>query len=221
MRTSGKFKIIKWIMGINLVLVILVLPQFSTKLALERISNNSRPHAGIDSVRQTVNRFVVSSGSRNLYIESVDSIPYNINLLRFSRDGENFKDSVIINVNEISQNMNRSMLFYSVLYYTDNDTLYLVMESSSGIISYGEDVFKIEIAYEDPTYDLYKLSDEDVWHVADSTWVSSHQPRLRPKNPCRTLYICHNKLGFRWWLDCRTVFFQSDSNGSLNVYSGL
>lgn len=163
--------------------------------------------------KQCVNTFLLN-GNKDLYITSIDSIGQNKNVLKFSRDGVNFQDSVVFDVQSSG---------FTVLYYSDSDTLYVLTTEASKVASLGESSFKIETAFEsklNPFFTTYRynMEDDSLWSVGDSTWFESCQPRLRPKREAQALYIRHRPRGNRAHFDYITVFFHNDSSGNLKIY---
>lgn len=148
----------------------------------------------------------------NLLVEAEDSLPESVCVLKFSRDGEEFSDYVV---------MKSSQTGFSVLYYNDSDTLYILTSEVCEITNKEEKNFIIALAQEVSDGDEYSADNINLWKVDSTMWFKRGVPRLSPKAKTKKLYIRHRLLGAKTNLDYRTIFLQTDTNCNITIFPSL
>lgn len=158
-----------------------------------------------------INRFSLS-GHQTIHIEVVDSISNSVSIVRFSKDGTSYNDSIMFRINETG---------YAVLYFNASDTIYFDSTDYISLLSYGEDDFKFEFARENYTDNNNWSANSDLWKVRENTWASSGYPKLRPIATVEEVFIHH-----KFYIPARqpsspTQFIQNDSAGNLIINPNL
>lgn len=144
-----------------------------------------------------------------LYIEIVDTVNTATSVMKFSRDGTAFADSIVYTP---------SLNSFSVLYYSSSDTLYFLSSSNLALKSYGGSRLHIEVAAENVCEDDFSIDNADLWNVRDSLWCDSFTPRLSPVRPTKKLYVRPIRFGRERVVFYQTICLAMDSNFNLSTY---
>lgn len=209
MKTNDLFKYSKWLSGLSIIFLLIGLPiLYLSELLVSFNKLTATDETATDSLRLSVNRITIP-GAKPLFIETTDSVYQQSSIIKFSRDGIKYSDSIVFKIERT---------LFSVLYYTDSDSIYFLTTPGITIMSCGEDIFNIELAVEDPFSNTYNMDDVNLWTINDSLWVDKFRPRLRPKAKVNTLYLRPTLYGANKTKDYQTLVMRMDSNFNLIVY---